>query len=529
MTEIHNILTELNESNSGNYKKDILLKYKDNELLKRILKMTYDNVKFTYGVTLDGISNYRKVNTFSITDNLELEHALDSLEFDIASGKLTGHSALHRCCESLSSLTDEDAEVFKLIIQRDIKCGIGRTLINKIFPGLLTKQIYMRCDVFGEKTKKKIQFPAYIQLKADGTYREFTVKNSEVFAKSRSGESYEYPVHFKAMSEFPDGVYTGELTVQASENTMKLIHEYLKEAQRKNTETELLERIITTYNEKTAIGETYILPRAIGNGMLNSLNPPHQDIIFDVWDYIEFDDYTKAGELKGVKFRCSEAIKNIKRDFDNELISKDEFKSLTKTQKEQNIQIMIDAQPTIIYKDRFKELIQIVKNCDCVNVIEHYTVNSFKEALEQTSKWMNLGFEGGVLKNENGLFKDGTSSDQLKLKLIIDCEMRITGFKPGTKGTKREGKVGSIQFMNDEGTIKGKCSGFSDIILDEMTENPELYMNKIITVQFNDLSKGKNSEHYALSHPRFIEIRNDKDETDTLQTVFDLRDMAMCL
>jgi len=142
---------------------------------------------------------------------------------------------------------------------------------------------------------------------------------------------------------------------------------------------------------------------------------------------------------------------------------------------------------------------------------------------------MCSGFEGAILKDMNGKFKDGTSKEQLKLKLKIDCEMRITGFQDGTPGTKREGKIGSILFENDEGTIKGRTSGFSDDELDMFTKNQSDLIGKIMSVQFNDLTKAENNDYYALSHPRFIEIREDKNETDTLEKVLSLRDMAMTL
>ena len=45
-------------------------------------------------------------------------------------------------------------------------------------------------------------------------------------------------------------------------------------------------------------------------------------------------------------------------------------------------------------------------------------------------------------------------------------------------------------------------------------------------VEFNDLSRASGSEIYALSHPRYIEIR-DKTTTDTLEQVFKMREMAM--
>ena len=162
-----------------------------------------------------------------------------------------------------------------------------------------------------------------------------------------------------------------------------------------------------------------------------------------------------------------------------------------------------------------------------IEIIPFFYVTNLQEALQQTSEWMSEGYEGAILKDWDMVFKDGTSKQQLKLKLEISAEMRIVGFHEGTKGTKREGKVGSIIFENDEGTIKGRTSGFDDKQLDWFTEHQEELIGNIIEVQFNDLSKANGSDTYALSHPRFIEFRNDKDETDTLEKVFKLREMAM--
>lgn len=164
-----------------------------------------------------------------------------------------------------------------------------------------------------------------------------------------------------------------------------------------------------------------------------------------------------------------------------------------------------------------------------IRIIETYIVHNIKEALKITSDFMNLGFEGSILKDSSSVFRDKTNPQQLKLKLCISVEMRIIGFHEGTKGTKREGKVGSIIFGNDEGTIKGKCSGFSDTFLDEISANREAFLGSIIEVEFNDLTKATGNTYYALSHPRFIEIRHDKTETDTLEKAFQLREMAINL
>ena len=432
---IKDVLNDLNKSNSSNYKIDTLKKYQNSEIVKQLLKLTYDKNNFNFGMSrtrLLGILN--ESNFLEGVD--KIDNCLDLLEEN--SGKLSGNSAKEFYSSLLQRLTEDSRIILLNILGRDLKCGINIKNINKVFKNLIPKPNYMRCAVFSEKLVKKIHFPAMLQLKMDGTYREFNVSNGTVSAKTRAGEEYQNEVLFDILKSFPDGYYMGELTIE---------------------------------------GES----RFTGNGLINSLNPPLDKIIFTCWDFLTFDEYT--GKVKTA------------------------------------------------YIDRFNRLQNLIenKNFGQIKLVENHVVNDVSEALKQVSLWMSEGLEGGVLKDFNNAFKNGTSNTQLKIKLKVDAEMRITGFTEGTPGTKREGKIGAIQFANDEGTIKGQCSGFSDAELEEFSKNKDSLIGKIISVEFNDVTKAENNEYYALSHPRFIEVRNDKNETDDLKKVIQLRDMAKML
>ena len=248
----------------------------------------------------------------------------------------------------------------------------------------------------------------------------------------------------------------------------------------------VLEEILKTLPEGYYLGEFTLgradnpdANRAEGNGNINSDNPDFNNIHYTIWDYLTEDEYT---------------LKDSKRGYD------ERFETLTKTLE--------------------------TLNSSLVHVVPSLRVNNIKDALNVTSEWMNKGLEGGVLKSSKMKFKNGTSKEQLKIKLKVDVEVRCTGFIEGTKGTKYEGKNKVITFENDEGTIKGQCSGMTDSMVDEVTKNPEKYIGKVLSVQFNDLTKAEGHEFYALSHPRFAEWRDDKDETDTLEKAIQLRDMA---
>ena len=432
---ISDFLSELNESNSSNYKISTLKKYQNSEIVKQLLKLTYDKNNFNFGMSRTRLLGI--LNESNFPEGIDkIDNYLDLLQEN--SGKLSGNSAKEFYSSLLQKLTEDSRVILLNILGRDLKCGINIKNINKVFKNLIPKPNYMRCAVFSEKLVKKIHFPAMLQLKMDGTYREFNVSNGTVSAKTRAGEEYQNEVLFDILKSFPDGYYMGELTID---------------------------------------GES----RFTGNGLINSLNPPLDKIIFTCWDFLTFDEYT--GKVK------------------------------------------------TSYIDRFNRLQNLIESRDFkqVKLVENHIVNNVSEALKQVSLWMSEGLEGGVLKDFNNTFKNGTSNTELKIKLKVDAEMRITGFTEGTPGTKREGKIGAIQFANDEGTIKGQCSGFSDAELEEFSKNKDSLIGKIISVEFNDITKAENNEYYALSHPRFIEIRNDKNETDDLKKVIQLRDMAKML
>ena len=425
------ILNELKNTSSTKEKFNILMKNKENESLKRILKYAYDSVSYTYGVTYNHILSFES-NDFSQKNMFELLEMLSKRE-------LTGHNALRECKNLINTLSEKNKIIFKGIIDRDFKIGVSTKTLNKVWKGLIPTPNYCRCSVF--KKGANISYPAYVQLKCDGTYREAHIENGICTFRTRSGEEYSMPTLEKEMSKLPDGYYTGEFTIGRADEPD--------------------------------------VDRQVGNGLINSKNPPFEKIHFTIWDYLKPLEYT-LNERK-------------------------------------------------TYKERFEELTSIIAQAQIENVsiVQSVVVNSEEEMIKQVSLWMSKGLEGGVLKDFNMSFKNGTSNQQFKIKLKIDTEMRVKDFQKGTEGTKYEGKNKVIIFENDEGTIKGQCSGMSDAQVEECTKHPEKYIGKIVSVQFNDLIKAQGSAVYALSHPRFVEFRlNEKNETDTLEKVLDLREMA---
>lgn len=214
-----------------------------------------------------------------------------------------------------------------------------------------------------------------------------------------------------------------------------------------------------------------------------------KDIIYTVWDMIPASEYA---------------------------MDKDQIKAATK------------AGTLSTLGNRREKLEEIFKEANLQNVqmIEYKEVKNMREAYEHFQEITKRGDEGTVIKTEDLVWKDGTSKQQLKCKLVFEIDARITGFTEGKKGTKREKTFGSINYTTDDGKIVGSVSGFTDAQLKDFNSRRDELIGKIIEIEANDLTKSRNSETFALSHPRFIELR-EKDSTDTLERAKESLENAM--
>lgn len=483
MKNIYDILLEFNESNSTIYKIETLKKYKDNPVFVRVLQMTLDTVKYNYFIRKIPEAKYPHETRLIYS----LEAALDFLD-KLNERVYTGNNAIDRLANVLGSLREQDKHVIERILDRDLKIGVGKTATNSVIKGCISKPVYQRCAVYTEdhidtKTKKpkkgtsnKIVYPAKLDLKCDGTYRQAYVDESTVEFLSRSGEEYFYPLLSEELLKLSQGFYFGELTVILDDSLLEKIIPSIE-----NDDPTIAEKILEDYRNGNKV-----LPRSIGNGLLNSDDVPHENIRMDIWEYVTETEYYNAE------------------------------RKIANTSK---------------YIDRFRVLEHEINSnaFNHVAVCEYAIVNSKQEAMRKVSEWMSFGLEGGVLKNLSMVFRDGTNPEQLKMKLKISAELRCVGFSEGKKGTKREKTFGGMKFENDDKTIRGQTSGFSDKLLQEINSNRDFYIGQIIEVEFNDITKAKGNDYYALSHPRFIQIRDDKTETDSLAKVEELKEMAMLM
>lgn len=223
------------------------------------------------------------------------------------------------------------------------------------------------------------------------------------------------------------------------------------------------------------------MSRKEGNGILNSDDIPMDKVRFVLWDYVPFQDW-KVGK--------------------SDMIYNDRLFSLM----------------TILSSDGPKEMI----------LIDTRVVNNIEEVIEHFKENVALEKEGTVVKNFDGLWKDGTSKDQVKVKIIFSTDLLIVDAKEG-KG-KHKGKLGAFLVRSSDGLVE--CwvgGGYKDPDrVKYWKEKDQMIGSSIMEVLGNDLITDRNrADIYSIFLPRCKEVRGDKTEADSLDRVREQRNACV--
>ena len=488
--DINNIYETLRENNSSIYKIDVLMQNKDNELLKEVLEYTYTPFKQYY---LKQIPDYRPssnaFNIYTLSDGLRV---LDRM----ARREISGNNAKDIVLNLLEGLSPSDAKVIVHILERSINCGLSLKTINKVWKDLIPEIPYMRCEKLSEKTKKNIKYPAIVQLKADGTFLNIIKSDMVVTCMTRNGTSFhinKVTEYFERVLQYKDNfVITGEAVVYKDGKVLPrkigngLINSYIK---REETRESALEKMKQLVNKGKGASGTFKKLQVDLAEKEDEWNFVEDNIFIEGWDYIDYNDWV-AGKS------------NVK------------------------------------YSDRFKTFNEIAEDCEFLTSIPTKTINNFDEANDFAVEMMNIGLEGGVLKNLDGIWENKTSKNQIKLKAELDADLLVVGYEVGKDNFN--GGIGALICETSDGKlIVSVGSGFDlsgrnlrrvdledaskglEVISDIRKFYEETYHNKIIALKYNEVIKSKSKNTYSLFLPVFDEVRFDKDVADTLERLLD--------
>lgn len=204
------LFEELASDNSRLFKISKLEEYKDDKLLAKVLHMG-----------LNPYINYyiRKIPNYTPNDNsyapISLETALEELT-NLSNRVYTGNLGIKHLESVLSSVEDDNALVLERIINRDFKCGVSTSTINKVFPKLVPEYPCLLASTSNKKVLDNIQYPAVFEMKEDGMRFNAICKNGIIEFRGRSGKPLDFNGYlvedFQQILE-EDCVYDGELWV----------------------------------------------------------------------------------------------------------------------------------------------------------------------------------------------------------------------------------------------------------------------------------------------------------------------------
>ena len=462
---IKEIFDEISAESSTNQKIEILKKYVDNELLKRVLYLANSKrIKFFI----------KQIPEYKPNGGHSLDMALIALDA-LITRKVTGGDASDYLKSVLTSLSEDDAYIIERIIEKDCKIGMGTTFMNKVFKGLIEDTPYMGAISFDEK-KAKLIFEkgkkGFSQIKMDGRYCNAIIRSGDVELESRAGEPTVVTgaKFLQELSNFEDCVLNGELTMdgvprQESNGMISSIIDILsKQLERGPEETS---KKIAAFEKKHG-----------------DFNTALNNIRYTVWDTITVDEY---------------------------------YNKVSKTP----------------YINRLKNVSELISasNATQVYLIESREVSSYAEAMEHFQEVLatevnGVPMEGTILKSRDGEWKDGKPTWQIKLKLEMNLDLKITGFNYGTKGTKNENVISSLNAESSDGKVVTSPQGLTEELMKHITDNKDNLLGTIIECKCNGLSKDSKG-NYSLLYPSFKNFRTtEKTKADSLEEI--IKNENMC-
>ena len=450
------IFEELRNTNSTVEKQKILEQHREDKLLERIMYLAY-NPMLNFYITGDALdedypNNIAELDKQGVGISKAFEPH-DTIFDDLMGRVVTGHAAKNACLKVCAKLNYHDMLIFKSILNRDLRLGMGIKTINKVWKGLIPEFGVMLCSPANEKTLAKMDYPCLAQLKLDGMRSVVIVNGDNVQVKSRSGKDIqlhgEFDEQFSKLAQGGSWVFDGELLVLGDDGNP--------------------------------------LDRKTGNGILNkavkgTITPEDaKRVRMVVWDMIKGDGFAKGS--------------------DNRFNYNLRFKSLHQY-------LTVFSQGWIAGMAQCGENIQ-----PKMTLVVTREVQNYEEAQVWAKEVMAQGHEGIILKSTAGLYENKRVNHQLKIKAELEADLKVIGWVEGTG--RNSGRLGALIVESADGAVKVNVgSGFTDEMRDEITKDN--IIGSIITVRYNEIIQDKNSSTKSLFLPRFLEVRLDKDTADIL-------------
>lgn len=174
------------------------------------------------------------------------------------------------------------------------------------------------------------------------------------------------------------------------------------------------------------------------------------------------------------------------------------------------------------YAERFDDLSYCVQRVTSggVELIETERHTTFEAVLEHYGRVLARGLEGLVIKCPSGLWKDGTSQKQIKIKPEVDVELELVRFNPGEGKYANTWGSATMKSSDDLLRVNIGASGFTWEKHLQIDAIKDTLPGVIWTVRFTTIMFAtKENAYHSLFLPRYIDVRTDKREADTFPQI----------
>jgi len=223
----------------------------------------------------------------------------------------------------------------------------------------------------------------------------------------------------------------------------------------------------------------------------------------------------------------NELLGHIKGDIilDGEIMGEDFQKLMTQVHRKEDIDTRgsiyhvfdcmdyldwVNKESLIPYSARVKQVERIITDMPHVQAVPYEWVENIEEFTERYEHFLDLGYEGIMVKNPDSGYEFKRSKSLLKYKPTKTVDLQVIGYQYGTG--KYEGTLGALVCE-----YKNNCvhvgSGYSDEERKAIWDLREDIVGRIIEVQYQEATINKHGEH-SLRFPIYMGIRKDKTEAN---------------
>lgn len=206
---------------------------------------------------------------------------------------------------------------------------------------------------------------------------------------------------------------------------------------------------------------------------------------------------TKKDRKTGVEMKCFDYIKDIDTFLNYEVY---DVPCVRRKLRAQSILLNDDNSRKYKFIDYLIPTYISSKNNNMMEILE----TTFTKVIEQ-------GEEGLVIDISDAPYERKKGNSMYKMKPELTGDFKVVDFAPGKETSKFKDTLGAFVIEYKDNTVN--VSGIPDDLRDEVWNNKEFYLNKLIEVAYSYESEDEDGKP-SLRFPRFKRLRHDKDPDD---------------